>query len=266
MVAPNGARKTRADHERLPVSIEDTVTEASLCFNAGASALHAHVRGEQDEHVLDAGLYRELIAEMERRVPQMLVQVTSEAVGIYSPAQQVACIQAVRPRMASMVLREISSNFQDAYYARRFFDWCDENQVHIQHIVFSAEEFEHFLDYRDSGVIPAEHRCVLFVLGRYNADFQSDPADLTAFLQYDLNGLDWFTCAFGKREQECVMSAIEAGGHARIGFENNLFLPDGSVASSTAALVQSLIDEMTRSNVAPASASSAAQRLGIRNA
>jgi uncharacterized protein (DUF849 family) len=82
MVAPNGARKTRSDHSSLPVSIEDTVSEAALCRAVGASALHAHVRGANDEHVLDAGLYRELIAAMAQRVPGMLVQITSEAVGI----------------------------------------------------------------------------------------------------------------------------------------------------------------------------------------
>jgi uncharacterized protein (DUF849 family) len=79
MVAPNGARKTKLDHASLPVSIEDTVTEAGLCHAAGASVLHAHVRGVNDEHVLDAGLYRELLTELSRQVPQMLIQVTSEA-------------------------------------------------------------------------------------------------------------------------------------------------------------------------------------------
>ena len=146
MVAPNGARKTRLDHAALPVSIVDTVAEAAQCHAAGASALHAHVRGENDEHVLDAGLYRELLAELARQVPAMLIQITSEAVGIYTPAEQVACIQAVVPQMVSMCLREISSNFEQPEYARRFFEWCDENTVHVQHIVFSAEEFQHFLD------------------------------------------------------------------------------------------------------------------------
>ena len=113
MVAPNGARKTRLDHASLPVSIEATVSEAAACHAAGASALHAHVRGSNDEHVLDAGLYRELIAEMTRRVPGMLIQITSEAVGIYTPQQQVDCIQAVIPQMVSMGLREISSNFEN---------------------------------------------------------------------------------------------------------------------------------------------------------
>ncbi len=266
MVAPNGARKTKSDHRNLPVSIADTVDEAAACYAAGACAIHAHVRGDADEHVLDAGRYRELIDELGRRVPEMLVQITSEAVGIYTPEQQVACIQAVKPAMASMVLREISADFTRAEYARDFFAWCDDNRVHIQHIVFSADEFGKFLDYRERGIVPAAHRCVLFVLGRYNVGFQSDPEELEPFLQHDLDGLDWFTCAFGKREQDCALAAIAAGGNARIGFENNLYLPDGSIAENTAALVQSLGARLESDGLALATAAEARQRLGIRNA
>jgi uncharacterized protein (DUF849 family) len=235
MVAPNGARKTRSDHSSLPVSIEDTVSEAALCRAVGASALHAHVRGANDEHVLDAGLYRELIAAMAQRVPGMLVQI-------------------------------ISSGFEQPDFARQFFEWCDDHRVHVQHIVFSAEEFRHFLEYRDRGVIPAGHRCVLFVLGRYNVNFQSAPVDLEPFLKHDLSGLDWFTCAFGLREQECVMAAIEAGGNARIGFENNLHLPNGEIAPNTAALVTSLADAIESSKLAVADCERARQLLGIRSA
>lgn len=265
MAAPNGARKTKLDHTALPVSIEDTVHEAAQCYAAGASVLHAHVRGKNDEHVLDAGLYRELIAEMTRRVPGMLIQITSEAVGIYTPAQQVTCIQAVIPQMASMCLREISSNFERPETAQQFFEWCDEHKVHIQHIVFSAEELQHFLDYRERGIIPAGHRCILFVLGRYNVNFQSDPADLDPFLQHDLDDLDWFTCAFGSHEQQCVMAAITAGGNARVGFENNLYLPNGKMAASTAALVSNLVDTMQSVDCRPADCTNVRHLLGIRS-
>ena len=265
MVAPNGARKTKLDHASLPVSIEDTVTEAALCHAAGASALHAHVRGADDEHVLDAGLYRELLAELSRRVPQMLIQVTSEAVGIYTPRQQVDCIKAVVPQMVSMALREITSDFEQPGFARQFFDWCVEHDVHLQHIVYSAEELERFLGYRDEGVIPSSHRCVLFVLGRYSVNFQSAPADLEPFLQHDLDGLDWFTCAFGNLEQSCMMSAVNAGGNVRIGFENNLYLPNGDLAANTAALVTSLVGALQENDCQPASSELARQLLGVRS-
>jgi uncharacterized protein (DUF849 family) len=266
MAAPNGARKTKSDHPALPVSITDTVSEAAACYAAGASALHAHVRGSEHQHLLDAGLYRELLDEMARRLPDMLVQVTSEAVGIYTPQQQVACIEAVRPRMASMVLREISSDFTRPDYARQFFEWCVENEVHVQHIVFSEEELRHFLEYREAGVIPASQRCLMLVLGRYRADFQSEVADLDPFLQHDLTGFDWFVCAFGHQEQQCALAAIEAGGHARVGFENNLHLPDGEIAGSNSALVASLVEALRESDYRAATSASAAQLLGVRSA
>ena len=107
---------------------------------------------------------------------------------------------------------------------------------------------------------------MLFVLGRYNANFQSDPEDLDPFLQRDLDGLDWFTCAFGQREQECVLASIEAGGHARGGFENNLYLPNGELAEDTAELVTSLAGALRDRNLTTASAASARQLLGLRSA
>lgn len=92
MVAPNDAHKTKSDHAGIPLSIEDTVTEASRCYAAGVSVLHSHVRDMNHDHVLDAGLYRELIDEMAVQVPQMLMQITSEALDRYTPAEQIACV------------------------------------------------------------------------------------------------------------------------------------------------------------------------------
>ena len=266
MVAPTGARKTRADHAALPLAIEDTVNEAALCHAAGACALHAHVRDADNEHTLDAGLYRELIDAMQTQLPDMLVQITSEAVGRYTPREQVDCIQAVTPQMASMCLREITADFTDTGLAREFFTWCVDAEVHLQHILFSADELARFFEYRDEGVIPETHRCLLFVLGRYNENFQSSPEELDPFLDQDLAGYDWFTCAFGNHEQDCVMRAIEAGGHARVGFENNLFLPNGELAANTAELVSSLAARMQATGYSSASGASARSDLGVRSA
>ncbi|MEM7561605.1 MAG: 3-keto-5-aminohexanoate cleavage protein, partial [Pseudomonadota bacterium] len=206
MAAPNGARKTKSDHQSIPLSIGETAAEAAACQAAGASVLHAHVRGQENEHVLDEGLYRELLNELSIKAPDMLIQITSEAVGRYSPDQQVACIKAVKPHMASVALREITSDFNNPEYAQRFYEWCNEAEIHIQHIVFSREELNQWLAYRDDGLIPSDHRCLLFVLGRYKVDFQSDLSDLEPFLQADLANLDWFTCAFGRLEQKCVLA------------------------------------------------------------
>ena len=264
MVAPNGARKTHKDHPALPVSIEETANEAVDCFAAGATVLHAHVRGKAGEHVLDAGLYRELIDELQTRVPEMLIQMTTEAVGIYTPDQQVDCVKAVQPGMISLALREISSDFQCADFAREFFHWCVAANVHVQHILYSVEDLQQFIIFQNEGVIPASHHCVLFVLGRYAANFQSSPDDLKPFLQTNLSDLNWFTCAFGLEEQNCVITGIKQGGHARIGFENNLHQADGNLASSNAAQVADLAGKLNESGQGVASSLETRQILGIK--
>jgi len=266
MAAPNGARKTSKDHPALPVSIEDTVTEAVQCHTAGASILHAHVRGSEDEHVLDAGLYQELITEMQNRAPSMLVQITTEAVGRYTAQQQRACVEAVVPEMTSVALREMTSDYKDLAFAKSFYHWASEAEVHVQHIVYDAEELGKFLSLREEGVVPESQHCILFVLGRYAVDFQSSPADLEPFLKNDLSHLDWFVCAFGAQEQASVRTAIKHGGHGRIGFENNLLLPDGNIASSSAELVTELAKAVTADGRAIATAEQSRQLLGVRNA
>jgi 3-keto-5-aminohexanoate cleavage enzyme len=266
MAAPNGARKTSKDHPALPVSIGETVTEAVQCYTAGASILHAHVRGLEDEHVLDAGLYQELITEMQNQLPSMLVQITTEAVGLYTPQQQRDCVKAVVPEMTSVALREMTSDFKDLAFAKSFYHWADEAEVHVQHIVYNADELSKFLLLREDGVIPESQHCILFVLGRYAADFQSSPADLEPFLKNNLSSLDWFVCAFGAQEQASVHAAINHGGHGRIGFENNLLLPDGNIASSSAELVTELAKAVTADGRAIATAEQSRQLLGVRSA
>jgi 3-keto-5-aminohexanoate cleavage enzyme len=77
MVAPNGARKMRADHPALPLSLPELVTTAVACHKAGAGGIHAHVRDAEGRHVLDAGLYAELLAELAQVTPDLMVQITT---------------------------------------------------------------------------------------------------------------------------------------------------------------------------------------------
>ena len=52
----------------------------------------------------------------------------------------------------------------------------------------------------------------------------------------------WSICAFGHREFDVMTDAIANGGHCRVGFENNLYLKDGSLAPSNADLVRQLAE------------------------
>ena len=66
MVAPNGARRTKADHPNLPLIPAEIAREAERCAAAGASVLHLHVRDEDGRHSLDPRLYLAAIDAVRR--------------------------------------------------------------------------------------------------------------------------------------------------------------------------------------------------------
>ena len=247
MVAPNGARRGKTDHPALPVTIAETVETAKSCFSAGAEAIHAHVRDSNGEHSLDAGLYRELIAQLAISVPDMAVQITTEAVGRYSPGEQRQVVRDVMPKAVSVALREMLPDDGEVRAARDFYHWAREADIAVQHILYEAGEVADLFARIGSGVIPADELQILFVLGRYAKDQQSEVSDMDPFLSalalqdFEDGTVAWGLCAFGRNETDCLAEAVRRGGHARIGFENSLWNRDGLIAADNAERVRELV-------------------------
>ncbi|SPH24438.1 3-keto-5-aminohexanoate cleavage enzyme [Defluviimonas aquaemixtae] len=247
MVAPTGARPTKKDHPALPVTIPEIVEAAVGCQKAGAGGLHAHIRDADGTHTLDAGLYAELLAELAREAPGLYVQITSEAAGRFTPAEQRALIETLRPAAVSIALREITAE-ENASVTARFFAFCHEAGIEVQHILYDAADMSRLAHLVAEGTIPRDNLAVLHVLGRYTTGQTSDPADLDAPLSVQFaSGLspDWAVCAFGPAEIACLLAALKAGGKARVGFENNRQNRDGTIAASNAERIRDLIAAAT---------------------
>jgi 3-keto-5-aminohexanoate cleavage enzyme len=237
--APNGARRTKADHPNLPVTPAEIAREAELCCAAGATILHVHVRDHVGRHSLDPDLYRAAIDAVRQKLGEsIVVQITTEAVGRYSPAEQMAAVRALRPEAASIALAELIPDGEEADQAAEFLDWLRRERIAPQYILYAPDEVARFHDLRGRGVIPQRRPFVLFVLGRYAERAEAQPRDLLPFLAAHDVECPWAACAFGRREAACVLTAAGLGGHARVGFENNLWLADGGLAASTAQLVE----------------------------
>ena len=245
MAAPNGARKTKDDHPNLPLTIQETVEEARRCNDAGASILHAHVRDDDGKHSLDANKYGKLIEDMHRTLPQMLVQITTESAGIFTPMDQARCLIDVKPDFASVAVREMmgTGSEKDRQFAQNTYAKVSDQGTALQHIVYSPDDLAELLRLRADGILPDRPLHALFVLGRYNPGFVSDPEELDLFFAHPLDKLSsWMVCAFGPSEYDSMIKAISHGGHIRIGFENNIYLKDGSVAENTASLIKQITD------------------------
>jgi len=248
MVAPTGARRTPLDHPALPVTLTDILAEAKACHAAGADGLHLHVRDSAGAHTLDVERYREAIQELAVVVPSMAVQITTEAVGQYSPHEQREVVNAIRPNLVSIAISEM---MRDTKVARvdRFYTDCAEQDIAVQHIVYTPEELPALIQMIRRLQLPLETLQLIFVLGRYTEGQQSNPETLFTFLQaLDAEGLsgrdvDWMVCAFGPQETLCLKTAWQAGGKMRVGFENSLWNADGSVAANNAERVAEIVKQ-----------------------
>lgn len=238
-VAPNGGRRSKADHPALPIGPGDLARTAERCLAAGAAMIHVHVRDQDGRHSLDADAYRAATAAIRERVGARLVlQVTSESLGIFAPEQQMEAVRQVRPEAVSLALRELVPDAAHEPAFAAFLDWLREERVLPQVILYSAEEAMRLAELKARGVIPFEDVPVLFALGRYRAGQTSRPADLLPFLSAAVPSFrDWMVCAFGPYEAACVTAAALFGGDIRVGFENNLNLPGGRLAGGNEDLV-----------------------------
>jgi len=236
-VAPNGARRTQQDHPKLPISPKELAETAAQCCEAGASMLHLHVRDKEGAHSLNADLYRTAIQEIEQAVgDQMLIQVTSEAAGRYQTNEQMSAIKELAPRCVSLGLREIIKDEEGFEEGEKFLRHLLENECLVQFILYSKEDIIWYRKLCVSGVIPTQNNLVLLVFGRHGKQ-QYQESNLQSYLDLFQKTQNWMVCAFGADESKVMHHAIQLGGHARVGFENNLWLPNGKLANDNADLV-----------------------------
>lgn len=236
--APNGARKTKSDLPNIPITPVEVAKTAVECKAAGASMMHLHVRDDDQKHSLDVGRYREMLAEVKSAVgDDMLLQVTTEAVGIYTPQQQMEMIRNLVPEAVSIAVREIAPVDADLNALKSFFEFMREAKIAPQLILYAPEDVARFNQLVEIGVLPGDRFPVLFVLGRYTAGQVSQPSDLLPFIGSSPYVSEWMLCAFGAYENACILTGAGLGGHARIGFENNHLKVDGAPASHNADLI-----------------------------
>jgi len=238
MCAPNGAKKTKADHPALPISTTELADCAESILDAGASIMHAHIRDEDGQHSLGVDRYRAATNAIRDRVgDQLVIQITTEACGIYEPEQQMAMVRELQPEAVSLALKELCPDDTSESAAKDFFSWLGAEGVMAQYILYSPQEVARFSSLRSKGVIPDIRPFVLFVLGRYSDDLTGDPNELEEFVAALDDDTEWAACCFGRTEQTAALMAAGMNGHIRVGFENNLLLPDGLLADDNAAPV-----------------------------
>jgi 3-keto-5-aminohexanoate cleavage enzyme len=246
--APNGARLSRSDHAALPITPTELADTAEALVATGVSVLHLHVRDEHDRHSLAPDYYRSAMTSIQDRVgDDLIIQITSEAVGIYDRHQQMQMVRELQPEAVSLALRELCPDTASEAEACDFFTELAERKCWIQFILYDAEDVRRFERLRVTGRLGRSDPFALFVLGRYTDKLLGNPDDLNQFMaNSEHSHFPWAMCCFGHTESLAAEIACQNMGHIRIGFENNRQLPDGTIAADNQTLIKHTLDYLRK--------------------
>ena len=242
MVAPNGARPMKKDHPAVPITIFETAETAKACFDAGADGIHFHMRDQKGQHILDSGLCKEALSELQKKVPRMHLQVTTEAVGRYSPDAMRKLAYDVVPPGISIGIREMIPSRVPSAEDINLYKNLTEAGTKIQHICYEPKDIDLLSELLSLANIPTNGTWCMFVIGHYSG-IVSNPENIPPFLdklkKHNINA-DWAVCAFAKEELSCLKMSINLGGKIRVGFENSILMPDGKIALNNESKVQAV--------------------------
>ena len=208
-----GAEVTKEQNPNVPYTVEEIVREAKSAYDAGAAIIHLHVREDDGTPTQSADRFKECIDAIRKELPDVIIQPsTGGAVGM-SNEERLAPID-LNPEMATLDCG--TCNFGG-----------DEIFVNTENMIvdFAKKMNEHNvkpeIEVFDKGMVDMAIR--LHKKGFIKAPMHFD------FVMGVNGGIPMVTMA------------ILMGGHARVGFEDNIYLSKGVMAKSNGELVEKVV-------------------------
>lgn len=254
-----GAEVTREHNPAVPYTVAELVREAKSAVAAGASIIHLHVREDDGTPTQSAARFKECIEAIREACPKAVIQPsTGGAVGM-SNAERLQPV-SLRPEMATLDCGTVNFGGDDIFVNSEntiieFAEKMLELKVKPEIEVFDKGMVDTAIRLHKKGFIAAPLH-FNFVLG-VNGGISATLRDLT-FLQGSIPPGSTFTVSgIGRAQFQMAAASIIAGGHVRVGFEDNIYLEKGVLAQSNGELVAKaarLAKELGRSIATPAEA------------
>jgi len=243
-----GAETTRAHNPHLPLTPVEIGEEAARCAAAGASVIHLHARWDDGRPTQDRERFRAFIRAIRERAPALIIQAsTGGAIGmsINERCQPLELDGQDGPDMATLNIGTM--NFGDEVFENTFpqaFDVAGritQKGIPPEIEVYDAGHLDNARFLIDKGALapPYHFQFVLGVRGGVAASRRN-----LEFLLGDLpTPSTWAVAGVGRHQLPMAQLAVQMGGHARVGLEDNIYLDKGVLAEGSAPLVARVVEE-----------------------
>jgi uncharacterized protein (DUF849 family) len=242
-VAITGSVPKKIDNPTIPITVSEQIESTRLCYEAGASLVHLHVRNEDESPSSDVNKFKELLAGIKESCPNMIIQFSTGGRG--RSHEERGQMLYLKPDMASLATGSV--NFPTSIYenppslindlAHSMLNNSIKPEVEIFDLAMLYNAIEMV---KDGLLIEPIH--VQFVFGIRNAlpakknilEFQI--SELKKFLPQST----WTAAGLGKSQLIVNEWSLELGGHCRTGLEDNIKYDKTRLANGNEELVERL--------------------------
>jgi 3-keto-5-aminohexanoate cleavage enzyme len=288
-VALNGGMQQDREGAVVPKQPVEIGEAAARCWEAGAAMVHVHARGPDGRNTGDPAIYAEIIRQIRARSP-ILIQTTNgigvrrdPATGQFiwpSDSERLGLLE-IDPPQDLFGIAGGSADFhnpeggypEETPYVnspqllRRTIEAVYSKGSALEYEIVEASSLHRLMRYADEGLFD-KHRSNIWLLhgGGFGA---TPPVARNVIFNID-EGLRmfpqaiWGVTATGRDMFRIVTLGLAMGCDlVRVGFEDGIHLPDGTVARDNAEMVTAAVRIAAFYGLAPASVDEARARFGL---
>ena len=267
-LAPTGAEHQKADLPQLPTTTEELVETARRCEAAGAALIHIHVRDADHQPTLDPVLLKERVDAV-REATDLIVQLSTGG-SVHDPLQARLRVLDANPDSCSLTCG--TTNFGDDVFLNpwpfmsELYVLAQEREVVPEFEIFDVSQMYALQRLLDTHGLPYRGTVHLdIVLGVPGALPATATALHAALAVMPEAVTSWSATGIGRGHLPILAAALAAGGHARVGMEDNVVFARGQVVGHNAELVERAAEFARLMQRPPLSTRQARELLGIKD-
>jgi 3-keto-5-aminohexanoate cleavage enzyme len=276
--AITGGVHGKESNPNIPTTPEEQALAALDCYNAGASVLHLHVRGEDGMNTPDLSYYNKAVRLIGEQCP--IVRQIGNGIGarldenlniVNATLEQRLNLFNIDPEPEMHTINAGTFEFRTRFggilfdnpmsFNEQYITQCREKGFGIEIEVYDSSHIANALELVSKDVLkpPLHFSIVLGIMGGAPAT----PASLLHMLDQLPDGSTWQVVTIGKYHVQTTVLAMSMGGNVRTGMEDTIHYAKGELAKSNAQLVERMARLAREIGREPATVEEAKTMLGL---
>jgi uncharacterized protein (DUF849 family) len=248
-LAPTGMVPMKDQTPHVPITADEVLEDVERCRALGVSIVHVHARDEEGRPTHRREYFAPIVEGIRRIDPELVVCVTCSGRYVTEVEDRADVLELegdAKPDMASLTTG--SNNFQrqasvnPPQVIKGLAERMAERGIRPELEAFEPGMVDFARHLCERGLIPDP--CYVNVLLGNLGTSPATPGSLSAFLSLMPESWTWAVAGIGRYQLRANMLGVAAGGHVRVGLEDNIWWDTPRTELATNAMLVERVARM----------------------